>query len=130
MEPRWDIAAVVVAIIAVRLAMSPPATELLRSLFHQLILTIWPAKARCERLEWIDIPDGLLHECTVPVENCEHIKAANGKQTWNSTIGTFYTRIRRGNFVKKPQQLDWNTDYVRTDYKTLKAMVLLLQECN
>lgn len=130
MEPRWDIAAVVVAIIAVPFAMSPAATTLLASLFHLLTRTLWLAKARCERLEWIDVPDGVLHECTIPNENCEHIRAATRKESWNSTIGTFYTRIRRGNFVKKPRQLELHTEYVRTDYKTLKAMALLLQTYN
>jgi hypothetical protein len=128
MEPRWDIAAVVVAVIAVPLAMSPAATLLLSSLFCTFIRTVWPAKARCERLEWIDIPDGLLHECTIPPEHCEHIKAVSKKGSWNDTIATFFTLIRRGTFVKKPQQLDWYTDYVRTDYKTLMAMVLLLTD--
>lgn len=127
MEPRWDIAAVVVAMISVPLAMSPTASRLLASLFRIFIRTIWPAKARCERLEWIDIPEGLLHECTLPSEHCEHIKAVGRKRSWDNMIGAFFTLIRRGTFVKKPHQLDWYTDYVRTDYKSLKAMVLLLQ---
>ena len=34
--------------------------------------------------------------------------------------------IKRGTFANKPQQLDWYTDNVQMDYKTLKATVLLL----
>ena len=107
--------------------MSPVIASLLNSAFLSILRFIRPSKSRCERLEWIDIPDGLLHECTLPTENCTHVMAST-KQSWNATLGTFFTRIRRATYVSKPRQLNFRTDYLRTDSKTLKVMLAIIAD--
>lgn len=56
--PRWDLAAVVVAIIAVPLAMSPAASSFIRDLCFVLLRTMWPSSAQYEQLGWDDIKKG------------------------------------------------------------------------
>jgi hypothetical protein len=122
---RWDLAAVVVAIIAIPAAMSPVALRFISKLFRALVAKMWPACGQCERLEWVDIPDGTLHQCSIPVQNCQHLGVLGRKRSWDISIGAIFTRIKRGNFVRKPAQLDLSTTYVRTDTKTLKALLVL-----
>ncbi len=125
MEPRWDIAVVVVAIIAIPLAMSPMASHIIATIFAFIVRRIWPASSLCKRLEWVDIPHGPLHECTIPVDNCGRIQNS-GDHSWDAAISSVFTRIRHNAFVRKPRQLDWRIDYIRTDTVTLKAMLLFL----
>jgi hypothetical protein len=73
--PRWDLAAVVVAIIAVPLAMSPAASSFIRDIFFVLLRTMWPSSAQCERLGWDDTKEGVLHRRRSPKENCQHVGA-------------------------------------------------------
>ena len=81
MKPRWDIAAVAIAVAVViaviPLTMSPLTARLITLVFSLIIRKIWPATAQCERLEWVDIPDGILHECKIPIDNCMNFQ--NGK---------------------------------------------------
>ena len=69
---------------------------------------------------------GFYHECSSPNESCQHIGAHGATTSWDVTIGSLFSTIPRGNFVKKPRQLDFNTTYIRTDAKTLKVLLVLL----
>ena len=62
----------------------------------------------------------------MPSKNCKHLGALGSKQSWDYTIGSFFTVIRRGNFVRKPAQLGLFTTYARTDKKTLRVLLSLL----
>lgn len=124
--PQWDLAAVVVAILAVALAMSPAASSFIWGLCRVLLRAMWPASARCERLGWDDIKEGVLHRCSSPKENCQHIGTYGTTTSWDVTIGSLFTTIPRGNFVKKPKQLHFSTKYARTDTETLKALLVML----
>lgn len=55
-----------------------------------------------------------------------HIGAPGTIRSWDVTIGSLFGRIRLGTFVKKPKQLEWNETYIRTDSKTLIALLVLL----
>jgi hypothetical protein len=76
----------------------------------------------------MDIPEGILHECTVPKEGCSHIAPTPGSgpenQKWEPIIWTFFRMIKRGTTVRKPRGLDLNTTYVRTDIMVLKTLLL------
>lgn len=115
---RWDVAGAVIAIIATLLTMSPVAITLFSSLFLAFVRLLWPSSAQSERLQWIDIPDGPLHHCILPMEQCRHFEGLN-------PITEFFTLIKRGIFVPKPRQLHWRSTYVRTDSTVLKAFLLL-----
>ena len=106
--------------------MSPMASHIIAAIFAFVVRRIWPASTRCKRLEWVDIPHGPLHECTIPVANCGQSQNTRGGHSWDTTLSSLFTRVRHDTFVRKPRQLDWRKDYIRTDATTLKAMLLFL----
>ena len=117
-EARWDMAAVIIAIIAAVLSTSPLAITFVSALFLNIIRFIFPSSAQCERLRWMDIPEGPLHECTL---NCPHATGPN-------PISEFFFLIKHGTAVRKPKQLDWRASYICTDTTVLKALLLLLNQ--
>ena len=58
--PQWDLAAVMVAIVAIPLAISPAVSNLIRDIYLAFLRTLWPASTRCEQLGWDDIHEGVL----------------------------------------------------------------------
>jgi hypothetical protein len=78
----------------------------------------------------MDIPEGILHECTIPKGSCPHIAPTPGPggQKWEPIICTFFRMIKRGTTVRKPKDLDLNTTYVRTDIMVLKTLLLHFPE--
>src|SRR5256885_5487230 len=122
---QWDMAAVIVAMIGVPLMLSPATLSMLRAAYRLVLQCLRPISGRCERLEWSDIPEGVLRVCgancprpgswITPHDNC-----------WNSSIGSTFPRAwssaaRREKWVRKPKQLDPTKKYIRTDVRTIKA---------
>lgn len=121
------LATVVVACIAIVLTLSPTSLGFLARTFSTIVRAVWPGLGHCEALGWDSIPNGRLHECTVPSASCRHLGVLGSKRSWDHTIGSFFTVIKRGTFVRKPTQLSLFTTYIRTDKKTLRVFLSLLR---
>ncbi|KAF2193184.1 hypothetical protein K469DRAFT_715221 [Zopfia rhizophila CBS 207.26] len=126
---QWDMAAVIVAMISVSLMLSPATLSILRAAHRLVLLCLRPTSGRCERLEWSDIPEGVLAECET---NCPRSGswATPHDNCWNSSIGSTFPKAwtsaaRREKWVRKPKQLDPTKKYIRTDVRTLKAYLLM-----
>jgi hypothetical protein len=134
-SPDWNLAQVllgVFAVVATGVAAAPTINFLaatIKSLTLAVRRKLRPLEFRCERLEWIDIPDGILHECTVPKENCQHVVSPlqEGEQNRVPIISAFFKWLKRGNFVPKPKDLDLSTRYIRTDPVVLKGVIFLFR---
>jgi hypothetical protein len=133
--PDWNLAQVLLGVFAVvaTISAAPPTINFLRAVVKSIALTVHrklrPYEFVCERLEWIDIPEGVLHECTVPKENCQHVVSPlqEGEQNRVPIIFAFFKWLKRGNFVKKPKDLDLGTRYIRKDPIVLKAVIFLFR---
>lgn len=137
MAARWDIAAVVVALMAMCVTVSPTVVSFLEKAFRGLNCLIWPAQGRCLRFVWSDVQDGLLHLCDP--RGCSHVKdrsiqVHNTKNCWDQTLGRIFNRtwyfINSDSNIakyitKKPPKLALNEEYIQTDVQTLKAILLL-----
>ena len=125
----WDMFAALVALAAVPLMLSSSATWFFKAIIFRLARLIWPPSARCERLEWQDIPNGVLRDDLTgqPI----FIEHESGDNCLSSTIGLVFkhawiSAARRDQWVPKPKELDIRRKYVRVDIKTLQAYVLLV----
>lgn len=116
----------VVAIAAIALTLSPVSLNFIARLFATICRTIWPSLGQCEALGWDNIANGPLHRCKPSPNDCRHFDVPDSQQSWDCTIGSFFTYMQRGTFVTKPRQLDLSTTYVRTDKKTLRVLLSLL----
>jgi hypothetical protein len=137
MAVRWDIAAVVVALMAMFLSVSPTAMLFLEKASRWLNCLIWPAQGRCRRFLWGDVQEGLLHLCDP--RGCSHVNVRSTRLhsatgCWDQTLGQIFNRawcfMNADSDVakytaKKPHQLALNEDYIQTDIQTLKAFLLL-----
>jgi hypothetical protein len=127
MAADWNLAQVLIGVLAIvatySLARGSSYIALaIRKLFR-------PQEFQCERLEWSDIPEGILHQCTIPKEHCEHVILAQKDTTeWEPVICTFFQWIKRGNFVPKPAVLDLSVRYIRTDQRVLKTLLGLTSD--
>ena len=138
MAPHWDLAAVVIALIALPLAMSPIAVAFLQYHLGQVVRFLWPAKGRCGRLEWSDIPAGALHACDLACRDrgCCYISDPHlPVRCWEGSISRVLNRAwdspaRQDQHVRKPSELYTLRDYVRTDAVTLKAFMIVAAERN
>jgi len=137
MAARWDIAAVLVALMAMLVSASPTTISLLETTSRRLAYLIWPARGRCRRFLWGDVHDGLLHLCDP--RGCSHdrdgaSKLHNARTCWDQTLGQIFNRTwyfinadenAPKNMTKKPDQLPLHDEYIQTDIQTLKAFLLL-----
>jgi hypothetical protein len=137
MAARWDVAAVLVALMAMLVSASPTTISLLEKTFRRLTYLIWPARGRCRRFLWGDVQDGLLHMCDP--RGCSHDRAKEGRLhdtriCWDQTLGQVFSRAwyfmnadaNAAKYVtKKHYQLALTDDYIQTDIHTLKAFLLL-----
>jgi hypothetical protein len=132
-SPDWNLARVLLGVFAVvaTIAATPPTINFLAAAIKSLVLRVRrilrPYEFVCERLEWIDIAEGMLHTCSIPRENCQHINPPlQGKsQNQEPIVLAFFKWLKRGNFVQKPNDLDLGTRYIRTDPIVLKALCFL-----
>ena len=130
---HWDLAAVVIALIALPLAMSPVAVASLLYYPGQFARFLWPAKGRYERLEWSDVSLGVLHACDPMCRNCGCCYASDPyvpMRCWEGRSSRVLNRAwsspaRQGQYVRKPSELYTLRDYVRTDAETLKAFMIV-----
>ncbi|ETN43575.1 uncharacterized protein HMPREF1541_02734 [Cyphellophora europaea CBS 101466] len=125
MAEDWGLASLIVALCALTLTLSPVSLGFIASVISPILSTIWPSLGKCETFEWTDIPDGALHTCEHPPQSCSHVGAQITPESWEAAASHFFA-FRRGNFVRKPKQLSLTTRYIRTDTKTLKAFLSLL----
>src|SRR5271156_141202 len=126
MADDWGLATIVVALCAITLILSTVSLNFIASIISAVLSAAWPPLAKCERFEWLHIPDGPLHKCPFPPQFCNHLgPTPDGTRSWERAITNFFA-IRRGNFVRKPKQLSFSTTYIRTDTKTLKVFLSLL----
>ncbi|PVI00095.1 hypothetical protein DM02DRAFT_614600 [Periconia macrospinosa] len=116
MSVDWNLAAVVVAIVA--LSLTPIGLVLFRKVVSILLSKLRPSLGLCEKLEWSDLVDGILHTCTLPEQNCAHHETIS--------IMEFFSWKKDRRLVKKPGQLYLTTSYLRTDTKTLRGFLSLL----
>jgi hypothetical protein len=137
MAARWDIAAVVVALMAMFVSVSPTAISFLEITMRSLNSLIWPARGRCRRFVWDDVQVGLLHICDP--RGCSHVndwatKLHSIPSCWDQTLGQVFNRAwyfmnadsNSTKYVtKKPHQLALSEEYIQTDIQTLKAFLLL-----
>lgn len=125
MAQDWALASLIVALSAIALTISPASLEFISSIVRPLVSAIRPSLGKCETFEWAQIPDGPLHTCTYPPHTCKHIGVHDASQSWENALTEFFA-IKRSNFVRKPKQLSLGTTYIRTDVKTLKSFMSLL----
>lgn len=137
MSARWDVAAVIVALLAMFVSVSPTAMTILEQAFRHLNCLIWPVRGRCLRLLWNDILEGLLHQCDP--RNCPHTtdQPHNATSCWDDTLGRAFNRTwyfvnadsNIGKYLtKKPDQLPLQEEFMQTDIQTLKAFLLLTMD--
>ena len=131
----WGMAAVIVAIAIIPLVISSTAADFIQLLFRKLRGFIWPYTTQCESMLWEDMPsdDNGIHDCGVTPDSCLHRSSRGTHITtprcWNSTIAIMFNRAwnspgrRARKPFKKPLQLDPNQTYLRTDAKTLLALL-------
>lgn len=138
MAARWDIAAVIVALMAMLVTVSPSTVSLLEKALRRLEYLIWPARGRCRRFLWSGVQDGLLHLCDP--RGCSHTSDRTSRphdveSCWDQTLGQVFNRAwyfinadsNAGKYVtKKPYELALNEEYIQTDIQTLKAFLLLI----
>jgi hypothetical protein len=132
-SPNWNLAQVLLGALAVvaTIAVAPPMINFLAATIKSLALglrrILRPYEFVCERLEWIDVPEGLIHACTIPKENCQHADPPLQHKDRNQEpiVFLFFKWPKRGNFVRKPKDLDLGTRYIRTDPIVLKAICFL-----
>jgi len=124
MADSLGLATLIVALCAIAFTLSPVSINFAVGIFSTVLRATYPSLGTCERLEWQDVPDGPLHTCSLP-RSCNHIGTADITPSWERTIATFF-RMRRRNFVRKPKQLHLTTTYIRTDTKTLRVFLSLL----
>jgi hypothetical protein len=134
MAVDWNLAQVVSAVLAIlaTIIIAHPFLDFILKAARRFALhlrrKIRPRETQCERLEWMDLPEGALHECTIPMQNCHHIGAGHhlDNEEPESIICDFFQYIKRRNIIAKPHRLDLGTRYVRTDPKLLKALLFML----
>jgi hypothetical protein len=136
MAAHWDIAAVIIAILAIFVSASPAALALSHQCIRWFMCLIWPDKGRCRRIIWSQIPDGRLHQCH---SKCQHVNVQAAtphgyKNCWDDTLGQVFNRVwplinakptDRTYITKKPYQLPFGEEYIQTDVTTLKAFLIL-----
>ena len=125
---QWDLVAVIVALVAIPLMISPNALQALRSCFVLVYRNLYPVTAQCERLQWSDVPDGYIFNCPNDCSGSSDLR--QDADCLQSTLGSFFQRAwvspsRRNRTVPKPKQLSLDTHYVRSDTKLLKAYLLM-----
>lgn len=127
---QWDAFAALVALVGIPLMVSPNFIQVLKYIYKIIYKFMYPATARCERLQWSDVPDGPLNACE---NDCDgYSKIPQDASCIRATLGTVFQRTwtsptRRDKYVAKPKQLDLGTNYVRVDAKLIRAFLLLNQ---
>ena len=125
---HWDAFAALVALIGTPLMLSPNAIQAIKFIIAFTYKTLYPATAQCERIQWVDVPNGQLLQCK---NDCHgYWEETQGSDCLNSTLGKFFQRAwvsasRRDKVVTKPKQLSLDTHYIRTDQKLVRAYLLL-----
>jgi hypothetical protein len=125
MADEWGLPALIVALCAIVLTVSPVSLHFFASLVRPVVVLLWPRSGRCESLDWHQVPDGPLHKCCDPARTCSHVGDIASPKTFESMLTGFFA-IKRGTYVRKPKQLRLDTQYYRTDTKTLKVFLALL----
>src|ERR1700726_1291212 len=125
---RWDVFAAIVALVGIPLMLNPSTIWVLKALVFFLARFLLQDGAYCERLEWRDIPAGLLHECDRNcTTSCDNLSFRHYEQEIHTDKDCFGCPIakafhrcwissaRREQRVRKPIQLDLKRKYIRTD---------------
>jgi hypothetical protein len=125
MAEEWGLPSLIVALCAIVLTVSPISVQFFSSITRPFLIFLWPQSGRCESLEWAQVSDGPLHTCSDPPRTCTHIASDENGRTFEHVFAAFFT-LKRGIFVRKPKQLRLDTKYIRTDAKTLKTFLALI----
>ena len=125
---RWGEFAALVALAALPLMLAGGPVTLLKTLTRRLLRVLWPAKVISRSLYWDDIPEGPL------MEDKDSIKYNSG-QCLESTLLKLLARDQKDNWrakkrVLKPDDLELNTEYVRTDLIAMAAFALACHSGN
>ena len=133
MALNWGMAAVIVAIAIIPLMISSTAADFIQTILRRLRGLVWPKTTQCESILWEDMPsdDNGVHDCGVTPAACLHRSSRGNHITvarcWNSTVSIMFNRAwnspgrRARRPFRKPEQLDANKTYLRTDAKTILA---------
>ena len=115
-------------LIGIPLMLSPNTTKVVREIVAFIYKILYPATAKCERIQWCDVPAGPLLQCK---QDCAGSgEERQGSDCLKTTLGNFFQRAwvsasLRNMSVTKPKQLSLDTQYVRTDQKLVQAYLLL-----
>jgi hypothetical protein len=125
MAQEWGLPSLIVALCAIVLTVSPISIQILLKITRPLLILLWPQSGRCESFEWAQISDGPLHTCSDPPRVCAHVGSDETERTFENVFAAFFA-LKCGTFVRKPKQLRLDTKYIRTDAKTLKVFLSLV----
>jgi hypothetical protein len=88
----------------------------------------------CDRLLWLDVPEGDLHECLL---NCDHLLNHQNRQSkcWEGLLPTAFSRgwiaeSRRNAKSYRPDNLPEGSEYLEIDFRILMAFLISTIGCN
>ena len=132
------------ALFTILFSVSPPAASIIQQIVRQVICLCFPARGRCRRVLWSDMPPDRLHICDPQSPLCQHrpITPANAQphnpmNCWEDTIGKVFNTywalaknepLTSSNSAHKPHQLPLSVDFIQTDVQTVKAFIMLTAE--
>jgi hypothetical protein len=128
--------AAVLTLATLPLVMSENGIRILSLAIKTLLRTIRPSLAKCERLVWEDIPEGIIYEDQPPPESLlrdQDSAHCSSKTCWLNSLAKVFPRawdspFRRLARVDKPISLSCLREYVCIDAKTLLAFIMCSAE--
>ncbi|PMD31003.1 hypothetical protein L207DRAFT_573100 [Hyaloscypha variabilis F] len=124
--------AAVLTLVTLPLVMSENGIKFLSLAIKTLLRTTRPSLAKCERLLWEDIPEGIISEDLPVRESITQLRNtthSSSKRCWLNSLAKVFPRtwnspFRRPARVDKPISLACLREYVCTDAKTLLAFII------
>lgn len=120
---HWDAFAALVALIGIPLMLSPIAIQAVKFIIAFTYKILYPATAQCERIQWVDVPNGQLLQCKNDYQGYWEER----QDCLNSTLGNFFQRAwvsasRRYKAVMKPKS---NLALTRITFRHIKSSYVL-----
>jgi hypothetical protein len=132
MAARWDIAAVVVALMAMLVSASRASLKFFHHLIQRLFVLVLPAYGGCRRISWNDIPDGLLHQRH---PQCQHVNGSSAtthkpNSCWDDSIGkvlnstwsSVNSNTTSPGYIIKPYDLPLSRGYIQMDVQISQSL--------
>ncbi|MCJ1472236.1 hypothetical protein MMC13_000883 [Lambiella insularis] len=133
----WDLASVIVAIIALVVAINPQIWVLCTRLYRKFLTWKDPDKGTCQQLYWDDIRNNLHNHFWPggqgPCRQCTSAlwRHANVKLCSQKTLMLVFNNLNsRKGPIKKPEQLPLAVSFVQTEPRVLLAYLIATVRCN